>query len=103
MTFAFVIFLSKWEAIQAQFITAIAAFFGTFLGLYAGINESLEKVMLATTAGGFLYIATVGILPNVINEKSSLLQLFLECLGFSVGIGFMVVVAYLEEIDEIQV
>ena len=59
--------------------------------------------MLATTAGGFIYIATVGILPAVINEKSSLHEIFLECVGFSVGIGFMVVVAYLEVIDEINV
>ena len=97
------IFPSKWEAIKAQFITAIAAFLGTFLGLYAGKNEFLEKIMLATTAGGFIYIATVGILPAVINEKSSLHEIFLECVGFSVGIGFMVVVAYLEVIDEINV
>ena len=91
---------SKWEAIKAQFVTAIAAFLGTFLGLYAQKNEFLEKILLATTSGGFLYIATVGILPAVINRKSTLIQIFLECVGFSLGVGFMIVVACLEEIHE---
>ena len=81
-------------------MTAIAAFLGTFFGLYAQKNETLEKILLATTSGGFLYIATVGILPSVINEKSSLVQISLECVGFSLGIGFMVAVAYLEEVSE---
>jgi zinc transporter ZupT len=56
--------------------------------------------MLATTAGGFLYISTVGILPLVLREKSSILQIFLESFGFLLGVGFMVAVAILEEIDE---
>jgi zinc transporter ZupT len=56
--------------------------------------------MLSTTAGGFLYIATVGILPLVLHEKSSVLQIFLESIGFLLGVGFMVAVAVLEEINE---
>lgn len=56
--------------------------------------------MLAMTAGGFLYIATVGILPAVINRKSSLIQIFLEGFGFCLGVGFMIIVAMLEESHE---
>ena len=81
-------------------MTAIAAFLGTFIGLYAQKNEFLETIMLAMTAGGFLYIATVGILPAVINRKSSLIQIFLEGFGFCLGVGFMIIVAMLEESHE---
>lgn len=91
---------SKWEAIQAQFLTAIAAFLGTFVGLYAHKNEFVETIMIAVTSGGFLYIATVTIMPLVIAQKSSLTQTLLESIAFLIGVGFMVAVAVLEEINE---
>lgn len=89
----------KWEAIKAQFITSIAAFLGTFVGLYLQRNENAEKIMLSATSGGFLYIATVGILPAVINKESSLVQICLEGSGFLLGVAFMVGVAVLEDIN----
>ena len=55
--------------------------------------------MLSATSGGFLYIATVGILPSVINKESSLLQIILEGFGFLLGVAFMVGVAVLEDIN----
>lgn len=56
--------------------------------------------MIAVTSGGFLYIATVTIMPLVIAQKSSLLQTVLESIAFLIGVGFMVAVAVLEEIHE---
>ena len=95
-----ILIFSKWEAIQAQFLTAIAAFLGTFVGLYAHKNEFLETIMIAVTSGGFIYIATVTIMPLVIAQKSSLLQTVLESIAFLIGVGFMVAVAVLEEVHE---
>ena len=43
--------LSKVEAIQMQFYTAIAAFVGTAVGLFAQRNKTIEAYMLAATAG----------------------------------------------------
>jgi zinc transporter ZupT len=99
--------LSKWEAIRAQFLTALAAFAGCCVGLYAERNEYAEMVMLAMTSGGFLYIATVNILPIVVRGSdggsdrgsgsgTSVLQVCLEGVSFVVGVGFMVAVALLE-------
>ena len=53
--------------------------------------------MLSATSGGFLYIATVGILPTVINKESSILQICFEGMGFLLGVLFMVGVAVLED------
>ena len=78
--------------------------------LYQYRNKYAEQVMLAVTAGGFLYIATVNILPIILmahhevdNESAKksnfgdLIQVFLEGSGFALGIYFMVLVASMEE------
>jgi len=88
---------SKWQAIRAQFLTAIAAFVGTALGLFSGINEEVEKFLLATTCGGFVYVATVSVLPSISTESKGVGQIILESLGFAVGVGLMVLVAVFEE------
>jgi len=88
---------SKFEAIRAQFLTAIAAMVGTAVGLYAQRNKSAEDLLLAFTSGGFLYIATVAMLPSIVTDKSSpLAQTVLEISGFSLGVGMMLLVALFE-------
>jgi solute carrier family 39 (zinc transporter), member 7 len=90
------IFYSKYEAIQAQFFTALAAVAGTAVGLLAQRSLVAEELLLSFTAGGFLYLASVNMLPTIVNAKSSALQIVLELLCFAMGIGMMVVVAFLE-------
>jgi zinc transporter 7 len=87
---------SKSQAIQAQFVTAIAAVVGTSVGLLARRSEVLEELLLAFTAGGFLYLATVNMLPSIVHTKSSLRQCLLEALCFAAGVGLMVAVTFLE-------
>ena len=89
---------SKWSAIKAQFATATAAFIGTFIGLAAMRSEALEEAFLAITAGGFIYVSTVGIMNMVVSHGpySSLTQTTLEVLGFSFGVALMVAVAMTE-------
>jgi zinc transporter 7 len=90
--------LSKTEAIQAQFVTAVAALIGTLVGLLlAEQNKVAEDLMLAFTSGGFLYIATVTVIPNISSCESSLSQIFAEMVAFVAGIGMMVAVTLLEE------
>lgn len=85
---------TKNEAIATQFFTAIAAFVGTFVGLWAastwpGVNY--------ITAGGFVYLASVTILPKVLEErKSSLLFRSCQLIAFLLGIGFLFSVSLLE-------
>lgn len=87
---------SKSQAIQAQFVTALAAVAGTAVGLLAQRSEVLEELLLAFTAGGFLYLATVNMLPAIVRTPSSALQCALEAVCFAVGVGMMVAVTFLE-------
>lgn len=100
---------SKYQAIVAQFYTAVAAIFGTLVGLCAQRNETFEKSLLAFTCGGFLYVATVGIIPMMSIERAEKDELFkaarctqlaLEAIGFCLGVSMMVAVAFFEELFE---
>ncbi|KAJ1404573.1 Zinc/iron permease [Ochromonadaceae sp. CCMP2298] len=88
--------LTKWQAIQAQFCTALAAIVGVSVGLLADRSQAAEELLLAVTAGGFLYLSTVNMLPQVVQSKASLLQTTLETGSFALGIFMMVLVLAFE-------
>lgn len=88
--------LSKWQAIKAQFLTAVAAVLGTAVGLQATRNKGLEELLLAFTSGGFVYLATVSMLPEIVNSYSTKTQLAAEMVCFMAGVGMMVAVALYE-------
>ena len=77
-------------------MTAIAAILGTSVGLLARRSEVAEELLLAFTAGGFLYLSTVNMLPGIVRTKSGLLQCALEVLCFVLGVVMMVLVTYME-------
>lgn len=89
--------VSKWQAIGAQFVTAIAAFVGTAVGLLATSYAGLEQPLLAATAGGFVYVSCVSVLPEILNNGSvSLGQAVIEIIAMCLGIALMAGVALLE-------
>ena len=105
--------LTKSQAIQAQFVTALAAIAGTAIGfVFSNLNKTVATVLKATTSGGFIYIAT-GIVASIATGASpshghgqgpeakswAYAQIALEVLGFALGVGIMVIVAHLE-VDE---
>jgi len=61
--------LSKGEAVMMQFGTAGAAFLGTLVGLSSGRDPHIESILLSLTCGGFLYIATVSIIPTLLHKE----------------------------------
>jgi len=94
--------LTKWQAVKAQFITAIAAFFGTGVGLLLMQQKTTigDDILMPLTAGGFVYIAACSILPELLEEKCcSIVKRILQLLSFCVGIIFMYCVSLLEEHD----
>jgi zinc transporter 7 len=88
---------TKTEAIAAQFGTAIAAFVGTLVGLWAA---STWPGVMYVTAGGFVYLAAVTILPKVLEErKTSIPFRIAQLCAFLIGIGFLFSVSLLEGAD----
>jgi len=88
--------LSKKEAILAQFCTAIGAFIGTAVGLIAHSFEELQPILLGFTAGGFVYVACVSVVPEILSTNSTVIQTLFEAMGIGLGVGLMVIVAMYE-------
>ncbi|EDQ91363.1 uncharacterized protein MONBRDRAFT_15186 [Monosiga brevicollis MX1] len=60
---------SKKKAIWLQLTTAIGALLGTVAGLLSAELGGLTPFILLFTAGGFIYIATVSILPELLEVR----------------------------------
>jgi len=89
---------SKREAIMAQFGTAFAAMIGTAVGLVT--VDMAGDSLVFVTSGGFVYLATVTILPDILNEKASLRFRFAQLLFFGFGVALLYAVCLLEELDD---
>jgi len=91
---------SKMQAIFTQALTAVGAFAGTLLGLMAKRNATAEAVLLSITAGGFIYVAAVTVLPSLHADlppgTRPVLQTCCEAVAVAVGVLLMVAVAYME-------
>jgi len=89
--------LTKNEAIRAQFGTALAAFAGTSFGLsFGSLSRWSNLVLVSGTAGGFLYIATIGMLADTAGAGGGAKQALFDGIGFILGVSVMVVVAVME-------
>ncbi|KAF8728296.1 hypothetical protein AX14_006825 [Amanita brunnescens Koide BX004] len=112
---------SKKQAMQSQFITAIGAFLGTFIGiavhnatsagthhtdLASGVRQDASGILGTTTmlsdlvipfvAGGFLYIGAVAVLPTLLEESKSGKQAVREFAAMAFGVICMFLVAWNE-------
>jgi len=84
------------KAIALQALTAVGAVTGCALSLLlGGATEAASSLTLPFTAGGFIYIATVSVIPELL-EGSSLKQTFMEVVAMLVGVGMMVIIAQYE-------
>merc|ERR1712021_314377 len=88
---------TKERAMMLQLVTAMGAMLGTVVGLLLGGTFGAVSIILPFTAGGFIYIATVGVIPELLaNEKATISQNIKEVGAMLVGIGLMVVIGWLE-------
>lgn len=78
-----------------QLLTALGALSGTAIALLGANGESAPWVM-PFTAGGFIYIATVSVLPELLEETTKLKQSIKEIAALLAGVGLMIVIAGLE-------
>jgi zinc transporter 7 len=88
---------SKKKAILLQLVTALGALSGTFLSLVfeSAMSGFATSCILPFTAGGFIYIATVSILPEL-KESSGFFQSLKEVLALCTGIFIMVIIVLIE-------
>lgn len=86
----------KHKAIFLQLLTAIGALAGCLVSLVLGdVTEAASSVTLPFTAGGFIYIATVSVLPELL-EGSTLKQTLAEITALLLGVYMMVIIAEYE-------
>jgi zinc transporter 7 len=86
---------SKQQAIVAQVFTALGALLGTLFGLIFGAtdeNSQMVSWIIPFTAGGFIYVATVNVLPELL-AKSSFKLLMFEFGAIITGVACMYVIA----------
>lgn len=84
------------QAMLLQLTTATGALAGTVCGLLAeNIGDSATLWILPFTAGGFIYIATVSVIPTLL-EDTKLGQSIKEIFGLFVGVFMMVLIAKFE-------
>jgi len=87
---------SKGKALFMNFLISLTAILGGIIGLILSKNiESFASVMIAFTAGGFIYIATADLIPEMkkdIGIKKTTIQL----IGLILGIGIMLAMTLME-------
>jgi len=80
---------SKSRALLFNFISALAAMLGALAGYFiSDISQQFSNFILPITAGGFIYIATSDLIPEIHNEKNAR-RSTLAFFAFLLGIGFM--------------
>lgn len=88
---------TKKKAMCLQLLTAVGALAGTACSLLAeGVGAAATAWILPFTAGGFVYIATVTVLPELLAGRSSFGQSLMEILALLFGVGMMVLIAEYE-------
>jgi zinc transporter 7 len=106
---------SKRKAMAAQFVTAVGAFIGTFIGIW--VNESGKSVegvadsvgiwgtslqwgdmLLPFTAGTFLYVGTVAVIPELLetrpDKKAELKKTAMQFGAMFVGAAIMLGISW---------
>ncbi|XP_011506241.1 PREDICTED: protein catecholamines up-like [Ceratosolen solmsi marchali] len=87
---------SKPKAIMLQLVTAVGALLGTFISLLVGgIDDLAARWILPFTAGGFIYIATVSVIPELLTN-TKFWQSVKEIIAILVGVSIMVLVSEYE-------
>merc|ERR1739838_1159371 len=85
----------KKKAMWLQLSTATGAMAGCIIGLLAE-SASGTAWILPFTAGGFVYIATVSVIPELLKDTTDIWQTVKEIAAMLMGIGMMVIIAMLE-------
>lgn len=84
------------QAMRLQLVTALGAVAGAACSLLAErAGEAAMLGVLPFTAGGFIYVGTVSVIPELLRDAGPL-QSLLQVLGLLAGVAMMVAIAHYE-------
>merc|ERR1711936_704278 len=84
------------KAIALQALTAVGALTGCVVSLIlGGATEAAASLTLPFTAGGFIHIATVSVIPELL-EGATFKQSVMEVIALLMGVLMMVIIAQYE-------
>ncbi|XP_046999084.1 protein catecholamines up [Schistocerca americana] len=84
------------KAMLLQLLTALGALSGTVVSLLAeGVDNAASSWILPFTAGGFIYIATVSVIPELLAD-TKFWQSVKEIIALLFGVYMMVIIAHYE-------
>lgn len=86
---------SRGRALLFNFISALFALVGGLVVWWGSDPESFTMPLLALTVGGFIYIATVDLIPEL-HKEARTGQSLVQLLGLLLGVGLMVGLLFLE-------
>jgi len=86
---------SKTYVILIQILTASGSLFGAYIGSGA-YNLIPTNWIIPFTAGGFIYISTANIIPELFND-TNLKQTFQEIIAMAFGVFLMIIITFIEE------
>ncbi|NXI43803.1 S39A7 protein, partial [Galbula dea] len=80
---------------RLQLLTALGAVAGATCALLAQGVSQVATLVLPFTAGGFIYVGTVSVIPELLQDSGPF-QSFLQLLGLLAGVAMMVAIALYE-------
>lgn len=87
---------SKKKALLMNFIISLTALLGGIVGLLLSKSiTSFSGIMIAFTAGGFIYIATADLIPEM-KKETNFKKTSIQLIGLLLGIGIMLLMILLE-------
>ncbi|KAA0199918.1 Zinc transporter foi [Fasciolopsis buskii] len=90
------------EALFFNVVSSILSLFGMLVGIAVGNVESASYWIFAVTAGTFMYIALVDMLPELSTAElrpgqTRVGQFFIQTFGLATGVGIMLCIAIFED------
>jgi len=90
------------QALFFNIVSSILCFIGMIVGIGVGNIESASSWVFALTAGTFVYIAMVDMLPELNSfqvkpDQSRIAQMFIQNSGLITGAGIMLIIALFEK------
>lgn len=87
---------SRGKALLVNFMTALAAFLGAVLALWAASAIArIDTILVSVAVGGFIYIAGSDLIPEL-HKETTVRRSLLQVVAFLLGIGVMVALLLIE-------